>query len=547
MKRYLQISITAWMVSCFLTSQAQEDEVKKSKVDVKSSATLTSNFYSSSGIDPRQPTNMQYGIIKTSVMLWNMVELPFELYFTTGQTQFQQPFNQFGVSPKISNWLTLHAGYFSTRFSDLTFGDMRLLGGGFELTPGNFRLKAIYGRSQKAVEPDKVSFAPGVYRQNAYAVSIGYGNLSKSYFNINLFHAKDDSTSVKRDSININPSENIVTSVDFGICIGKYITLKGEGSVSAFSSNLRSEKLDNIKENIPELLFTPNASSRIDGAGLLSIDITPSAYWSVSLGTRWIGPGFNTLGYALMPNDLFEYTISPRFRLFKNKLILRSRIGLRYNNLRNNRMATTSRFTGMVNVTYQITSAIGIDGNYSKNQIESGHKIDTLRISNVFDSYTLTPRLSFQAFRGNNNVMLTFSYQNSSDKNAYTQNLNNVKTRGVNVIHILAFSSSLSLSTTLLYNKTSMDLYTSTITHASETVGKRFFKDRLNTSLSIGVNWVEVTDKNTQLVFRLNATYNLKKYGSLSFFITNNSYRGYGVISQKYNEIYGNIQYNINF
>lgn len=536
------------MVSCFImVSHAQEEEVKKSKIDVKTSATLASNFYSSNGIDPRQPTNMQYGIIRTSVMLWDVVELPFELYFTTGQARFQQPFNQFGVSPKISNWLTLHAGYFSTRFSDLTFGDMRLLGGGFELTPGKFRLKAIYGRSQKAVEPDKVSFAPGVYRQNAYAVSLGYGNLSKSYFNINLFHAKDDSTSIKSDSVNVKPSENFVTSVDFGIRFGEYVTLRGEGAVSVFSSNINSEKLDNVKVNIPELLFTPNASSRIDGAGLLSIDINPSAYWSVSLDTRWVGPGFNTLGYTLMPNDWLEYSISPRLKLFGNKLILRSRIGVRYNNLRDNRLATTSRFTGMLNATYQVTKIFGIDGNYSKNQIESGHKVDTLRISNVFDSYTLTPRLSFKAFEGNNNVMLTFSYQNSSDKNVYTQNLNNVKTSGVNVIHIITLPSSLSLSTTLLYNKTAMDLYTSTITHVSETVGKRFFKDRLNTSASLGVNWVEVTDKSTQLVFRVNASYSLKIYGSLSFFITNNSYRGYGVVSQNYSEIYGNLQYNINF
>lgn len=546
MKRYLQVGIIACLVNGFLHVQAQE-ETKKSKIDFKASATLTSNFYSSSGIDPRQPSNMQYGIVRASVMLWDMVELPFEFYFTTGQTRFQQPFNQFGVSPKVSNWLTLHAGYFSTRFSDLTFGDLRLLGGGFELTPGNFRLKAVYGRSRQAIEPDKVSFAPGVYSQNAYALSLGYGNISKSYFNVNLFHAKDDSASVKSDSIRVMPAENLVTSIDFGIKLGKYVSLNGEGAVSAFSSNLNSDALDNVKVNVPRFLFTPNASSRIDGAGKLSLDLNPSAYWSVSLGARWIGPGFNTLGYALMPNDLLEYTISPKIRLFQNKFMLRARLGVRYNNLRDNRLATTSRLTGMVSATYQVTKIFGIDGTYSKNQIESGHKIDTLRISNVFDSYTLTPRLMFNALGGTNNLMLTVNYQNSTDKNAYTQNLNTVKTSGVNLIHILTLPSSLSFSTTVLSNKTDMDIYSSKIAHVSETIGKRFFKDRLNASASLGVNWVKVKDQSTQLVFRINASYSLKKFGSLSFFITNNSYRGYGVITQNYNEIYGNLQYNINF
>ncbi len=528
-----------------LPVNAQDD--KKPKVDVKVSATLASNFYSSNGIEPRQPGNMQYGIVRANVSLWEQVELPFELYFTTGQTQFQQPFNQFGVSPKISNWLTLHAGYFSTRISDLTFGDLRMLGGGFELTPGNFRLKALYGRSRQAVEPNRVSFTPEVYRQTAYALSLGYGNLAKTYFNINLFHAKDDSTSVKADSVRVKPAENLVTSLDFGVKIGEVVTVRAEGAVSAFTSNVNAGEIDAIKVKLPSMLFTPNASSRADGAGNITIDLTPSRFWSMTLGARWIGPGFQTLGYSLLPNDLMEFSLSPRVRLMNNKLTLRSKVGVRYNNLRNNRLATTSRFTGMLNATYQVTNSFGIDALYSKNQIESGHKVDTLRLSNVFDSYSVTPRINFNALGGNNNLMLTYSYQNSADKNVYTQKTNNVSSNSVTLIHMLSLPSSLSFTSTILHSNTTMDLFSSTITHFSETVGKRFLKDKLSASASMGLNRVKVNDSSTQFVFRINATYNLKKYGNLSFFVTNNSYRGYGVINQNYREIYGNLQYNINF
>lgn len=546
MKRYAPYSIMVCLVATALFGKAQE-QTQKSKVEVKASASLTSNFYSSSGIDPRQPSNMQYGIVRASVKLWDMVELPFELYFTTGQTRFQQPFNQFGVSPKISNWLTLHAGYFSTRFSDLTFGDLRLLGGGFELTPGNFRLKAVYGQSRQAVVPDKVNFAPGAYSQYAYAVSLGYGNLSKTYFNINLFHAKDDAKSIKQDTTVIMPAENLVSSLDIGVRFGQYVTLRGEGAISAYSSNINSESLSSVSLNVPGLLFTPNASSRVDGAGMVNMDVNPSNYWSFSLGARWIGPGFNTLGYSLLPNDLFEYTFAPRFRLFGNKLMVRSRLGLRYNNLRANRLATTSRFTGLVSATYQVNTLLAIDGTFSQNQIESGHKLDTLRISNVLNSYSISPRLSFTAFGGNSNVMLTFSHQNSSDKNAYTQDLNEVKTNNVNVVHILTYPSSLSFSATLLFNQTQMDMFDSKIFHFSETIGRRFVNNRLNTSVSLGANRVKTNDSSTQFVFRVNASYSFNRYGTLSFFITNNSYRGYGVVSSNYREIYGNLQYNVNF
>jgi hypothetical protein len=178
-------------------------------IRVGGSINLSDNFYSSSGIDRRQPANVARGIFRTTVTIYDQIQLPFELYISSQERKFQQPFNQFGVSPRISDWLTLHAGYFSTRISDYTFGDLRLLGGGVELTPGNFRLKVLYGRSRTATESNEFQSFPGMYKQNVYAASIGYGNESVAFFNLNLFHAKDDSNSIRRDSTTIAPAETI--------------------------------------------------------------------------------------------------------------------------------------------------------------------------------------------------------------------------------------------------------------------------------------------------------------------------------------------------
>ena len=128
------------LLGCLLVYSTMlfSQEENKKNVKFSGSANITDNFYSASGIAPRQPGNMLTGIIRANLTLFDQIELPFELYLSTEQTRFQQPFNQFGVSPKISDWLTLHAGYFSTRISDFTFGDLRMLWGGFELTPGKF-------------------------------------------------------------------------------------------------------------------------------------------------------------------------------------------------------------------------------------------------------------------------------------------------------------------------------------------------------------------------------------------------------------------------
>jgi len=523
-----------------LYAQENNDNVRFS-----GSANLSDNFYSSNGIDPRQPPNLFVGILRANITLFNQVDLPFELYYSNQQTAFQQPFNQVGISPRLTDWLTLHGGYFSTHISDLTFGDLRILGGGVDLTPGNFRLKAFYGRSRQAVEPQKVSFAPEVYKQNVYGVSLGYGNLSKSFFNLNIFHAKDDSTSIKSDSTLVAPKENLVGSVDFGIRMGNAVTLKGEVGMSAFSCDIGANEVDQF--SVPEFLFTPNFSSGVDLAAKMNMLIRPSKYWSVNLSSRWIGPDYRTLGYALLPNDLMEFNIAPNVRLLNNKLNIRSKAGIRYNNLQEQKLSTTSRFTGFIAVNYQVNKSFGFDVNYNKNQIESGHKYDTLRLSNVFNSLSVSPRFFFQAFGGSNSVILTYSYQDVTDKNVYTSQVTTNNTNSFYLVHTLSYISSLAFSTTALFNHTELPNFTSKIYHVSETISKAFFDNKLSASASAGANFIKVADSNNQFVFRINASYNLNKMGSLSFNISNNHYNSSGLLAQNYNEIYGSLQYNINF
>lgn len=533
------------LIFLIMSNKGLYSQENKDNIRFSGSANLSDNFYSSNGIDPRQPSNLFVGIFRANITLFNQVDLPFELYYSNQQAAFQQPFNQFGISPRLTDWLTLHGGYFSTQISDLTFGDLRILGGGVDLTPGNFRLKAFYGRSRQAVEPQKVNFAPEVYKQNVYGVSLGYGNLSKSFFNLNVFHAKDDSTSIISDSTLVAPNENLVGSVDFGIRMGNAVTLNGELAMSAFSSDIGAEELDEI--SVPDYLFTPNYSSSVDVAAKMNMLIRPSKYWSVNLSSRWIGPGYRTLGYVLLPNDLMEFNIAPNIRLLKNKLNIRSKVGIRYNNLQDQKLSTTSRFTGFFAVNYQVNKTFGFDVNYNKNQIESGHKYDTLRLSNVFNSLSVTPRFFFQAFGGSNSLILTYSYQDVSDKNVYTSQVTSNNTNSLYLVHSLSYASSLAFSTTALYNNTELPNLTSKIYHVSETISKAFFDNKLSASASAGANFIKVTDSNNQFVFRINATYNLNKLGSLSFNISNNHYNSNGVLAQNYNEIYGSLQYNINF
>jgi hypothetical protein len=524
----------------FLIAQSTSNYIR-----VGGSINLSDNFYSSSGIDRRQPANVARGIFRTTVTIYDQIQLPFELYISSQERKFQQPFNQFGVSPRISDWLTLHAGYFSTRISDYTFGDLRLLGGGIELTPGNFRFKVLYGRSRTATESNEFQSFPGMYKQNVYAASIGYGNESVAFFNLNLFHAKDDSNSIRRDSTTITPAENLVSSLKFGFQIVEELGLQSEVAVSAYSSNITAEKLSDIK--FPEFFFTPNASTRVDGAVRLQLLLKPSNFWSLRFNGQWIGPGFTTLGYSLMPNDLLEFTVAPSVKLLDNKLTIRAQAGIRYNNLRNNRLSTTSRFTGSFGLNWQVSKLFGFDLNYNNNQIKSKHSNDTLKLSNVFNSVSLSPRFMFEEFGGMNNLNFNYSYQNSLDKNIFTSQYSNNKTHSVGIIHSIAFPSTWSFTTSVIFNKSITSFISTQILNLSENVSRRFLDNKLNITLGGGINFIKTTVNDSQFFFTLNSNYSLEKFGSIGFTLSNNRYHADSELTKTYNELYGSLQYNISF
>ncbi len=541
----IRILIAGLFLSMLLCNRLLIAQDLSNYVRIGGSINLSDNFYSSSGIDRRQPANVARGIFRTTITIYDQIQLPFELYISTQERKFQQPFNQFGVSPRISDWLTLHAGYFSSRISDYTFGDLRLLGGGVELTPGNFKLKVLYGKSRTATESNGLQYFPGAYKQNVYAASIGYGNESVAYFTINLFHAKDDSNSIKRDSLTINPAENLVGSLRFGLQIIEELNLQSEIALSAYSGNLSAEKLSDF--NFPEFFFTPNTSSRFDGAVRLQINFKPSNFWSLRFNGQWIGPGFTSLGYSLMPNDLMEFSLSPSVKLLNNKLSLRAQAGIRYNNLRNNRLATSSRFTGSLSANWQISQLFGFDFSYNNNQIKSKHTNDTLKLSNVFNSVMISPRFLFEALGGMNNLNFNYSYQNSLDKNIISSQSSNNKTHTFGIIHSLSLPTTWSLTTSLLLNKSNTSYASTQVVSISENVGRRFFENKLSVSLGTGINFIKTTVNDSQIFFNLNSNYSLDKFGSIGFTLSNNNYRADSELTKTYNELYGSLQYNISF
>lgn len=526
------------------------------------SLSLSNDFYSASGIEARRPGNQSRGMLNANFTLFDQVILPFQFSFSTNQSNFQQPFNQFGVNPRIFKWLTLHGGYFSAKMSDLTFGDLRVYGGGMELTPGDFRVKVLYGRTKDVVNGDSVRNIPATYRQKAFAAQLGYGKEGESYININVSRVWDDTASIVNNTTTSKPAENLAVSDQFGIRFSRVLSMTGELGASLYSSNIHAEKADDLANRIPSFFFTPRLSTQIDGAGLLAFNITPSEYWSLALTGKWIGPGFVTLGYAQMPNDLMEYTANPSLRLLDNRLNITGSIGIRQNNLRNNKLNTSKGFTGMTSIDYQVNSFFGVNCLYNQNQIKSDNKSDLTKISNVFNMLTLSPRIMFQGLGGSNSVIFTFSYQDSQDDNSYLQQTQTLDTTDIDPIeaiiqhsrnqtrsymaaHTLSLPSSLTASTSLFYTCTSIPNGSIQIANINENIGHQFLDNRLGLTLGLGYSTTHYVSTNGQFIVSFNASYSLQKLGSVNFSLSNSRYRG-GSQTPSYSELQGNLQYTIN-
>ncbi|MBX7154894.1 MAG: hypothetical protein K1X91_08000 [Bacteriodetes bacterium] len=546
-KKYILLSAcVVWVLSVTAQLQAQTKWI-----DASASLGLSSDMYSQSGGQPTtMPSSVQRATLRASVVLLEQIELPFEAYITNTQAGYNQPFNQFGINPRFGSWLTLHAGYFSMRMSDFTFGDARLLGGGAELTPKNFRFGVFYGYSREARNPDIPNFFVGEYKRRVMGMKMGYGDESGGSLSLNILHAQDDSTSIKRDSLTPTPQENLVTSLSFTIpMFENVIRLTGEVAAGAFTNNTQAQLIDSANRiEIQESLYNANISTQVDGAAKVGLMITPSNTWNVRFDAQWIGPGYVTLGYVQLQNDALDLTVTPSLRLFESKVFIRASIGRRTNNLRNTRLASTDRTIGSLNTSIQFTDQIGLDAMYSNFGMRSSHRNDTIRVENISQMYSFTPRANFQAFGGTNALSLTATFQQSEDKNQFTANATNNTTSSFALVHSLSFTSTLSFATSALYNKVLNSSFSTGITTLNETIGYSLFERLLSLSGTAGVNFISSANNSTQFMGRFSATFDLKAWGSFTAQIMNNNYNFDTVSKQpSYSELQGSLQYAVSF
>ncbi len=494
--------------------------LKAGKVKLGGSISLTSEFYSSSGIEPRKSPKVFRAIVSPTITFGKNVSIPLMIYFSSEKIENQQPFNQLGASPKISGWLTLHAGNYSSKISDLTFGDNSLLGTGVEAEGKKFRVSILFGQMRKALEPDTAKKFFGVFRRTAWAFSAGYGNREVAYINLNLMRAYENKNSISYVPAGIAPMENAVGSLSFGMTLLRSkMKVSGEAALSAFTNDTRVEEKDNVKSGIFKAIFTPRYSSQIDGAVKINVNYILYKHHTIDVESKWIGLGFVTLGYEQLQNDVFEISASDASSFLDRKLYFRGTLGIRFNNIRGNRFATTNRYLVSVSSAWQPSDKFGIHAQYFNYNMNSKPKNDTLRIDNLFQSISITPHFNFKAIEGYNNVSVSYMFQSFKDNNIVYSNFNNSRIHNMRGFWTISYPSTLSFSTSAGYISSKIGNIKTDITSLNESVGYSFFKGKVFTALNIMYTVTRGPQGGKQLNGGLNAVYSLNNWGQLNLYL----------------------------
>ncbi|ELR73214.1 hypothetical protein C900_05263 [Fulvivirga imtechensis AK7] len=433
--KWILFTITALCgVGSNVHSQNLEAVGKESPLTITGGVSLNQILYAVDGMESRRDPYSYYasGNINFNLYGWSV---PLSFTYSNQQGSFQQPFNQYGLHPTYK-WVTGHLGYASMNFSPYTLAGHIFLGAGIEARPGKWNVSAMYGRLQKAVEPDSTSEGTVVpaFKRMGYGVKAGYAD-GNDFVNIIAFRAKDEENSISYvpDGDDILPEENLVLSVAGGKELFSRIVLMAEYAISGITRDTRAPEAslesNKIFDNAGPL-FTPRLSSSYYSAFKTGVNYQADAY-SIGFGYERIDPGYRTLGAYFFNNDMESITMNTATAFFGGKVNVAANVGVQRDNLDNTKVSTMKRVVGSMNIGYAASERLNFSASYSNfqtftnirsqfldiNQLTPYDNLDTLNFTQISQNATLNTNYVLRADKERRqNINLNLTFQDASDQ-----------------------------------------------------------------------------------------------------------------------------------
>jgi hypothetical protein len=435
--KHIFISIYFFFFFSVNESLSQNLDVISLKKGVEASGSISVNSigYKAFGIDQRRDPFSWFLNSNLNLSLFGY-SAPLSFSYSNAGGNFSQPFNQFRFAPQYK-WIKTYTVNTSMTFSPYTLAGHMFYGGGVDLTPGKWRISAMYGRLRKAVAFNQLDTLPQPntsFKRIGYGVKVGY-ETNGDAVSFNVFAAKDDASSLSYIPVNsvITPQQNVAMSIGFRKKLFKRLTLDLEYGVSALNTNTLAnveERDSSFKsQNLLKWFLPSNTTSRYFDALNASVGYQGKTY-GVQMKYERIAPEYQTLGAYFFNNDLRNITIAPSVRLFENKVALRANAGIQENNLDKSRTSTSTRLVGAFNIQFIPNDKWNIASNYSNFSSYTNVRppsdpffrngLDTLNFYQVSETMGSSISYSFGSDQIKQNIAINGSYQKASNKAAGT-------------------------------------------------------------------------------------------------------------------------------
>ena len=427
-----------FMFSSGLLAQDVKEKVKE-KLNVSGTMGVTYEGYGLSrspsgwtGYQPRRPWNqVRFNFTPTFKFSKNF-SLPFNFNFAAIPTNFAGPYagikkpnlsqfitnpmNSFGLNPKYK-WAELQLGTQYLKYSELSTGDIGVFGVGFDLRPKTLLFKFFTGISQQGINyvvgPPTVT---GAYKRKNWMAQIGTEKEGKYLFALNVAKGKDVPASSAPPPVTIRPQEGVVISLVTDVYLEKGFYFKGEGAQSTFTKDVATPLSPNLKSLKP--FIEAHTSTLTDYAGQLAVG-KKGKNFDLGVMIKYLGAGFQTIGYPFLQSDRLDYTLNTRINAWKNKMNIVASLGQRVNNVKNTALKA-KQFIGNLNWFTQFSESFSLNVNYNNFGFQAASGMNPFGIKNVSNDLGINPTFTFTGKKIIHLISMSYNYSKYNERDVLT-------------------------------------------------------------------------------------------------------------------------------
>lgn len=487
------------------------------------------------GGQPARPDRTGRIQVNTTLSMANgLVQIPLQALISTDQVNFRQEIDRLGISPTWRDY-TVHAGYYTPHFTNLTLADATLLGGGVEGHPGGLRFSAGYGRARRSIAPDSGQLVQPEYSRVMGVGQVGWEAPSGFLAEFTVVSARDDPNSLGLfgDTTSAaSPQENLVLGVHGKTPFAaRRLWLDVEGTRSTYRADRRA---------------TTDATADVAGSVGLTWQVPT---WSAGGKVTYVGPGYHALGNSQLQSDQVRYEATGQ--LHEGTVSLGLQAGVQQNNL-DHTLQSTTKLRGIYSFTmsWQATQQFGLDGSASNivNDVQSTDPM--LALKNVNRSFVLTPHLSFQTGTAQNVLTASGTWQTAYNSSPGITGLQDTRTGSAMLAYALTLPSGVSLTATGTFTQVKVDSLRTNLTTLYPALSFPLIQGRLNTMMGLQWTWSGIagTSYDHEVYPQLNASFAVSPHQQVTLQLSHRHYAyGDAMPGAVFNENQGSLTWKYTF